>query len=106
MKRRRLCMATVNIKSTSGETATIKKLLSDGLEEERRRIKFALDLSDSTIRNYEEKYHMSSADFIEKFKNGEIEENDDTFNWWAEYKLRSELSQKIKTIEDIEICQQ
>lgn len=49
---------------------------------------------------------MSSAAFIEKFKNGEIEENDDTFNWWAEYKLRSELSQKIKTIEDIEICQQ
>ena len=49
---------------------------------------------------------MSSADFIEKFKNGEIEENDDTFNWWAEYKLRSEFSQKIKTIEDIKIRQQ
>lgn len=99
-------MATLNIKSTSGETDTIKKLLTNGLEEEKRRIKFALDLSDSTIRNYEEKYHMSSADFIKKFKNGEIEENDDTFNWWAEYKLKSELSQKIKTIEDIEICQQ
>ena len=98
-------MATLNIKSTSGETDTIKKFLTDGLEEEKRRIKFALDLSDSTIRNYEKKYHMSSAAFIEKFKNGEIEENDDTFNWWAEYKLRSELSQKIKTIEDIEICQ-
>ena len=99
-------MATLNVKSTSGETDTIKKLLTNGLEEERRRIKFALDLSDSTIRGYEEKYHMSSADFIEKFKNGEIEESDDTFNWWAEYKLRSELSEKIKTIEDIEICQQ
>jgi len=99
-------MATLNIKSSSGETDTIKKLLTNGLEEERRRIKFALDLSDSTIRNYEEKYHMSSADFIEKFKNGEIEENDDTFNWWAEYKLRNELSQKIRTIEDIEICHQ
>ncbi|MBM4065412.1 MAG: hypothetical protein FJ266_07185 [Planctomycetes bacterium] len=99
-------MATLNIKSTSGETDTIKKFLTDGLEEEKRRIKFALDLSDSTIRNYEKKYHMSSAAFIERFKNGEIEENDDTFNWWAEYKLRSELLQKIKTIEDIEICQQ
>ena len=99
-------MATLNIKSLSGETDTIKKLLTNGLEEERRRMKFVLDLSDSTIRNYEEKYHMSSADFIEKFKNGEIEESDDTFNWWAEYKLRSELSEKIKTIEDIEICQQ
>ncbi len=106
IKRRRLCMATLNIKSSSGETDTIKKLLTNGLEEERRRIKFALDLSDSTIRNYEEKYHMSSADFIQKFKNGEIEENDDTFNWWAEYKIRNELSQKIKMIEDIEICQQ
>lgn len=99
-------MATLNIKSSSGETDTIKKLLTNGLEEEKRRIKFALDLTDSTIRNYEEKYHMSSVDFIEKFKNGEIEENDDTFNWWAEYKLRTELSQKIRTIEDIEICQQ
>jgi hypothetical protein len=99
-------MATLNIKSSSGETDTIKKLLTNGLEEERRRIKFALDLSDSIIRNYEEKYHMSSADFIRKFKNREIEESDDTFNWWAEYKLRSELSEKIKTIEDIEICQQ
>lgn len=99
-------MAIVNIKSSLGEIDTIKKLLTNGLEEEKRRIKFALDLSDSTIRNYEEKYHMSSADFIQKFKNGEIEENNDTFDWWAEYKLRSELSQKIKTIEDIKICQQ
>ena len=61
-------MVTLNIKSSLGETDTIKKLLTNGLEEERRRIKFALDLSDSTIRNYEEKYHMSSADFIENLK--------------------------------------
>ena len=54
-------MVTLNIKSTSGETDTIKKFLTDGLEEEKRRIKFALDLSESTIRNYEKKYHMSSA---------------------------------------------
>ena len=43
--------------------------------------------------------------FIEKFRKGEIEENDETFDWWAETKLANVLQEKIKTIEDIEICQ-
>ena len=43
--------------------------------------------------------------FIEKCRKGEIEENNETFDWWAEMKLANVLQEKIKTIEDIEICQ-
>ncbi len=60
-------MVTLNIKSSSGETDTIKKLLTNGLEEERRRIKFALDLSDSTIRNGFVAQSQSELQFKEYF---------------------------------------
>ncbi len=96
-------MVTINVKSISGEVETIKELLSGGLEEEKRRIKFAIETSVSKTKKYEEKYGISTSVFIEKFRNREIEEDDDTFNWWAEEKLVNELKQKLSIIENIEI---
>ncbi len=98
-------MVILNVKSISGEAETVKGLLTEGLEEEKRRIKFAIEMSISKIKKYEEKYGISTSIFIEKFRNGEIEEKDDTFNWWAEKKLITELNQKLSLIENIEICQ-
>ncbi|MCF6158437.1 MAG: hypothetical protein E3K32_07660 [wastewater metagenome] len=98
-------MVTLNVKSISGEAETIKELLAGGLEEEKRRIKFAVEMSVSKIKKYEEKYGISTSAFIEKFRNKEIEENDETFNWWAEEKLLNELKEKLSIIENIEICQ-
>lgn len=62
-------------------------------------------MSLSKTKKYEEKYGISTSVFIEKFRNREIEEDDDTFNWWAEEKLVNELKQKLSIIENIEICQ-
>ena len=98
-------MVTVNVKSATGDVATVKELLIEGLKEERKRIEFALERTNSLIKTYEEKYGISTTAFIEKFRKGEIEENDETFDWWAETKLANVLQEKIKTIEDIEICQ-
>lgn len=36
-------MVTINVRSTSGEKETVKKMLFEGLVEEKRRITFALD---------------------------------------------------------------
>ena len=96
-------MVTLNVKSVSGEAETIKELLAGGLEEEKRRIKFAIEMSVTKIKKYEEKYGISTSAFIGKFKNREMEEDDDTFNWWAEEKLINELKQKLSIIETIEI---
>lgn len=98
-------MVTLNIRSVAGEADTVKGFLTEGLEEEKKRIKFALEVSVSKIKGYETKFGIPTATFIEKFKNGEIDENDDTFNWWAEERLSLELLQKINILENIEICQ-
>lgn len=43
-------MVTINVKSISGEVEIIKELLAGGLEEEKRRIIFALEMSISKIK--------------------------------------------------------
>lgn len=97
-------MVTVNVKSTTGDVDTVKELIIEGLKEEKKRIEFALERTTSIVKAYEEKYGISTSVFIEKFKRGEIEENDDTFDWWAEVKMANELREKINTIANIEIC--
>lgn len=98
-------MVTLNVKSVSGEEETVKKILQDGLEEERKRIEYALDMTLKAIKTFEKKSGMSTDIFIEKFRSGEIEENEETFEWWAETKLANELKEKLQTITTIEICQ-
>jgi len=57
-------MITLNVKSTSGEEETIKKILQDGLEEERKRVEHALDMTLKAIRTFEERFGMSTDIFI------------------------------------------
>lgn len=99
-------MVTISVKSMSGERETVEKFLIDGLNEEKKRIEFALETTTSTMNKFEEQYGISTSVFIDKFKKGDIEENDETFVWWAETKLAKELKEKLKTITDIEICKE
>lgn len=99
-------MVAINVKSSSGELEIVKGLLREGINEEKRKIDFAISVTANKIEKYEAKYGMSTAFFIEKFKKGEIKENDETFEWWAETKLAGELAEKLKALKDIEICQQ
>ncbi len=98
-------MATLSIKSNYEEINTIKGFLTEGLEEGKKRIHFAIETTKSKLKKYEEKYGISTREFIEKFNKNEIDENDNTFSWWAEEKLLNELNQKLSIIDDIRICQ-
>lgn len=63
-------MVTFNVKSTSGEEDTVKKILQDGLEEERKRVEYALDMTLKTIRTFEERFGMPTDIFIERLSSG------------------------------------
>ena len=98
-------MLELNLKTTSGDISSFKKIISDGILEEKKKIDFALEKTIRIIKRYEEEYKMSSEDFLKGFRNGEIEEDDDTFTWWAELKVSKELEEKLLMIDTIEICQ-
>lgn len=98
-------MVALNIKTISGEVETIKKFLVDGLDEEKKRLEYALELTQKKLRDFEKKFGMSTDMFLEKFKTGEIREDGETFEWWSEKKIVDELREKLRTITSIEICQ-
>ena len=98
-------MVTLSVKSDSGKRETIKQLLLDGLEEEKKRLEYALDLTIKKIKGFEKKFGMSTDEFLEKFKSGEVKEDEETFEWWGEKKLADELKVNLDTITGIEVCQ-
>ncbi len=94
----------LSVKSKYGESELVKGLILNAITEEKKRLEYALKVSLKAIKEYETKYGLSTPVFLEKFKKGEIQENDDTFSWWAETRLIKELEEKLKTLEGIEIC--
>jgi hypothetical protein len=88
-------MLELNLKTTSGDISSFKKIVVDGLSEERKKIDYALEKTNRIIKRYEDEYKMSSEEFLKRFKKDEIAEDDDTFTWWAELKVSKELEQKL-----------
>jgi len=98
-------MLELNLKTASGDISSFKKIVSDGILDEKKKIDYALEKSTRIIKKYEEEYKMSSEEFLKRFKKGKIEEEDNTFSWWAELKVSKELEDKLIMIDSIEICQ-
>jgi hypothetical protein len=97
-------MLELNLKTTSGDISSFKKIVSDGILEEKKKIDYALEKTARIIKRYEEEYNMSSEDFLKRFKKGEIEEDNDTFTWWAELKVCKELEEKLLMVDTIYFC--
>lgn len=98
-------MLELNLKTTSGDISSFKKIVADGIQEEKKKIDYALEKTARIIKRYEEEYKMTSEDFLTRFSKGEIEEDDETFTWWAELKVSKELEEKLLMVDMIEICQ-
>ncbi|MBI5142960.1 MAG: hypothetical protein HZA20_12345 [Nitrospirae bacterium] len=86
----------LGIKCLQGDEETVRELVIDGLMEEKKRIEYALSISEAIIRQQESNHGISSAVFIDQFRNNQVDENDDTFQWWAELKLAEKLNSKLE----------
>jgi hypothetical protein len=98
-------MLELNLKTAGGDISTFKKIVSNGISGERKKIEYALDKTNGIIKDFEGKYKMTSAEFLRRFQKTEMEETGDLFEWWAELKVTKELEDKLHMVESIEICQ-
>lgn len=97
-------MLEINLRTTSGDISSFRRIVSAGIIEEKKKIGYAMEKTARIIKKYEEEYKMSSEEFLKRFKKGEIEEDNDTFSWWAELKVSKELEEKLLIVDTIEIC--
>lgn len=96
----------IKVNSTKGEFETLEKYVSDGLREERKKLDFAIRSTKTQLAKFERSFGKSTEEFIAQFKAGAMEENAETFDWWAEVKLLKKLEEEISVFENIEICRE
>lgn len=68
------------------------------LNGKRKKNEFVLEKTYRIIKEFEEKYKMTSDEFLKRFQEGDLEENSDFFEWWAELKIIRELEEEFLSI--------
>ena len=94
----------LKITSSKGNSEELESFLFSGLKEKEKRIKFAITMTQNKINELEKKFNKKTSHFLKEFNQGLIEENSDTFEWWAETKLLKELEVALETFEALNIC--
>lgn len=97
-------MTELKIKSLMDEAAMIESIVANGIDDEKKRILYAIETAKHNIAGFESVYKMTSQEFIEKFGKNLIEETEPVFEWQAELRLLEQLQKKLNLIDSIEIC--
>ncbi|MBI5374422.1 MAG: hypothetical protein HZA77_03240 [Candidatus Schekmanbacteria bacterium] len=76
-------------------------LVKAGLEIEKNILKLSVQKYQSQLRAFEKKHKLSSEEFIKKFKEGKLGDDEEWFDWLFAYKAVNHSKQKISNIKEI-----
>jgi len=74
---------SIKVKNKVFPESDIKEIVKDSFERELEVAKFKLDRYSRICNSFENKYKMTSDDFISQFEGGKLNEDDDFFDWYA-----------------------
>jgi len=73
------------------------------LQREIKRLKQKVSSLDDQLSLYEEKFGFSSNEFIVKFENGELGDDEVFFEWFADIETRNRIAQKITLLVKVKL---
>jgi hypothetical protein len=82
----------------------IKLLVESALTNEARLLEAAIHQTEGRIRNFEEKYDLSTADFLQRFAQNEFQHTFDFDDWIGESRMLARLREKLETVRGIKIA--
>ena len=85
------------------EHASAKTVLSEAVQAEKNRIGYALQLGGKKIKSFEEKYKVSSEEFLRDWTAEKLEGKDlEYIEWAGEAKLHSRMLERLAILKGIE----
>jgi hypothetical protein len=94
---------TTTIYMDSREYADTQQLVKSAIDAEIARLELALALDRQRLAPFEEKYGVTSEQFIDTMAAEDLEGRDDEYVQWAgEFRLWQRLQQKLNQLRDIE----
>lgn len=79
----------------------LKPLVEAALDNELHLLEAGLHRTETRLNMFQEKYSLSTLDFLSRYENDELEESDDFAEWIGEIRLRERLREKMETLRSI-----
>jgi hypothetical protein len=81
----------------------VTDIIKSAIDSEIKRLEIGLNKTNKEIKGLEEKYRISSADFLERFTADDLQGKDDEYvKWSGELKLRERILDDLKKLKDVE----
>jgi len=85
----------------SSRSRSLQPLVEAALQNELRLLKAAIRRSEQKLQAFETKYGLSSAEFLRRYENDELQETLDFAEWIGEYRLLGRLREKADILREI-----
>jgi hypothetical protein len=92
----------VTLVSPSG--VAIRPLVESALRSESRMIELGLARTQRNLRDFEQKYGMSTPEFYRRLIEDELQESLDFIEWAGEYKTLVRLQEKRQALQEIQFA--
>jgi hypothetical protein len=74
----------------------VAPVIKDSIHREIILLESKINLVKSEIKQFEEKHHKSSSEFLKKFESGDLGDSQDYFEWWGLIKGLKTLEERLK----------
>ena len=95
-------MAEILIKGNKPES--IMPILDSAIRNQLKLLKASINRTQIRISSFEQKYNISSEQFVQKIKEGMDDDNLDFVEWIGETKILKRLEEEYKELEGLQIC--
>ena len=82
----------------------LRDLIEGALANETRLLQAGIRRTEERLHAYEEKYRLSTAEFLQKHADDELNETLDLIDWIGEARMLERLRQKLAVLQDIQIA--
>ena len=97
-------MAKLNIIS---DNDNILPIIQSAVLSHLKRVKIGLQKTDNEIRQFESKYKISSAQFLDSYTAEDLEGGDDEYiSWLGEINLKRSILEELQALQDIKYVNQ
>jgi len=95
-------MAEIVIRT--GKPESIMPVLDSAIRNQLKLLKTSINRTKVRISSFEQKYNMSTEQFIQKIREGMDDDNLEFVEWLGETKILKRLEEEYKELEGLRIC--
>ncbi|GAK60829.1 hypothetical protein U27_00727 [Candidatus Vecturithrix granuli] len=93
---------TLYVKADQHQTA-ILQLVKSTIDVEITKLELAIEMADKRLEPFENRYHVTSEDFLRRFTAEDLDGGDDEYVCWVgEYRLKQRILEKLHYLRGIE----